>query len=205
MDVDNVHSGMEYEVLKESYVIFLCLGDAIGKDLPVYTFRYRADEDKSILMNDGTVNVFFNVRMYDKMKSPKLRAFCEYLCGQESDTAFTGKLSALVARLKLNAQRRHEYMTWEQELKIQARYLAQEIAPEMAKGMAQELAKDMANDIAKDMAKGAKAEGQTEKAIETAKNMLDNDISTELVAKCTGMPLEQVLQLQKEVMSPAAK
>ena len=44
-----------------------------------------------------------------------------------------------------------------------------------------------------------------EKAIETAKNMLDNDISTELVAKCTGLPLEQVLQLQKEVMSSAAK
>ena len=197
MDVDNVHSGMEYEVLKESYVIFLCLGDAIGNGLPVYTFRYRADEDNSILMNDGTVNVFFNVRMYDKMKSLELKAFCEYLCGQESDTAFTGKLSALVARLKLNAQRRHEYMTWEQELKIQARYLAQEIAPEMAKGMAQELAKDMA--------KEAKAEGQTEKAIETAKNMLDNDISAELVEKCTGLPLEQVLQLQKEVMSPAAR
>ena len=197
MDVDNVHSGMEYEVLKESYVIFLCLGDAIGKDLPVYTFRYRADEDKSILMNDGTVNVFFNVRMYDKMKSPKLRAFCEYLCGQESDTAFTEKLSALVERLKVNAQRRHEYMTWEQEMKEQAHFLAEEWAPVMA----QELAQDMA----KDMAKEAKAEGQTEKAIETAKNMLDNDISAELVEKCTGLPLEQVLQLQKEVMSPAAR
>ncbi len=41
--------------------------------------------------------------------------------------------------------------------------------------------------------------------IETAKNLLDNDISAELVAKCTGLPLDQVLQLQKELMSAVAK
>ena len=173
MDVDNVHSGMEYEVLKESYVIFLCLGDAIGNGLPVYTFRYRADEDTSILMNDGTITVFFDALNYDKMKSEKVRSFFKFLCGLNIKDNFTEKLSALVERLKVNAQRRHEYMTWEQEMKEQAHFLAEEIAEE--------------------------------KAIETAKNMLDNDISAELVEKCTGLPLEQVLQLQKEVMSPAAK
>ena len=201
MDVDNVHSGMEYEVLKESYVIFLCLGDAIGNDLPVYTFRYRADEDNSILMNDGTVNVFFNVRMYDKMKSPKLKAFCEYLCGQESDTTFTGRLSALVARLKLNAQRRHEYMTWEQELKIQARYLAQEIAPEIAKDMA----KGMAQDIAKNIAEEIAEEKVQESVLETARNMLNKNLPPQLVAECTNLPLEQVLQLQQKLTTPAAQ
>ena len=54
MDVDNVQHGAGYDVLNESYVIFLCLGDAFGKGFPVYTFRYRADEDKEFLMNDGT-------------------------------------------------------------------------------------------------------------------------------------------------------
>ena len=106
MDVDNVHSGMEYEVLKESYVIFLCLGDAIGNDLPVYTFRYRADEDNSILMNDGTTTVFFDALNYDKMKSEKVRSFFKFLCGLNIKDNFTEKLSALVERLKVNAQRR---------------------------------------------------------------------------------------------------
>ena len=49
-------------------MIFLCLGDAFGRRLPVYTFRYRAEEDKNILMDDGTVNIFFNAAMYDKMR-----------------------------------------------------------------------------------------------------------------------------------------
>ena len=72
MDVDSIQSGQEYSALKDSYVIFLCLGDAFGHRLPVYTFRYRAEEDKNILMNDGTVNIFFNATMYDKMQSENM-------------------------------------------------------------------------------------------------------------------------------------
>ena len=59
MDVDNIQSGGNYESLKESYVIFLCMGDAFGYNLPVYTFRYIALEDKAIEMGDGTVNERF--------------------------------------------------------------------------------------------------------------------------------------------------
>ena len=72
LDVDSIQSGQEYSALKDSYVIFLCLGDAFGHRLPVYTFRYRAEEDKNILMNDGTVNIFFNATMYDKMQSENM-------------------------------------------------------------------------------------------------------------------------------------
>ena len=67
MDVDNVQHGAGYDVLNESYVVFLCMGDAFGKGFPVYTFRYRADEDKDFLMDDGTVNVFFNAKKYDRL------------------------------------------------------------------------------------------------------------------------------------------
>ena len=70
--MDSIQFGQEYSALKDSYVIFLCLGDAFGHRLPVYTFRYRAEEDKNILMNDGTVNIFFNATMYDKMQSENM-------------------------------------------------------------------------------------------------------------------------------------
>ena len=72
MDVDNIQSGGNYESLKESYVILLGMGDAFGYNLPVYTFRYIALEDKAIEMGDGTVNVFFNAGMYDKMESENM-------------------------------------------------------------------------------------------------------------------------------------
>ena len=89
------------------------------------------------------------------------------MCGQKpnANDTFTDKLSAIVTRLKQNPQRRHEYMTWEQEINIRV--------------------------------KEARAEASTEKAIETAKNLLANGVAVELVSKCTGLSLEEMLKLQK--------
>ena len=172
MDVDNLLAGDGYQKLKDSYVIFLCLGDSIGNGLPVYTFRYRADEDHSVLMNDGTVNIFFNAKKYDKMKSEKLRSFFEYLCKEKPDSPFTDRLARLVERIKTSPQERKAYMMFSE--------IVQKEAQEM------------------------REEARKEKALETAKNLLANGISSELIAKCTGLPLEQVLELQKELMAMPA-
>ena len=42
------------------------------------------------------------------------------------------------------------------------------------------------------------AQGAGQKAIETAKNFLSENLSVELVARCTGLSLETVQQLAKE-------
>ena len=72
-------------------------------------------------------------------------------------------------------------MTIEQEIKLQARYLAQDMA------------KDMAQDIAKDIAQGI----ANEKTIETAKKMIATNLGTvEQIASVTGLSLEQVTKLK---------
>ena len=172
MDVDSIQSGQEYSALKDSYVIFLCLGDAFGHRLPVYTFRYRAEEDKNILMNDGTVNIFFNATMYDKMQSENLRSFFKYLCGKNSDDNFTDRLSALVERVKMNAQWRHRYMTIEQEIKLQVEARTNERLNEKLN------------------------EKLDESKLEIAKNLLKINISPEQIAMATGLSLEQVKNLK---------
>ena len=172
MDVDSIQSGQEYSALKDSYVIFLCLGDAFGHRLPVYTFRYRAEEDKNILMNDGTVNIFFNATMYDKMQSENLRSFFRYLCGKNSDDNFTDRLSALVERVKMNAQWRHRYMTIEQEIKLQVEARTNERLNEKLN------------------------EKLDESKLEIAKNLLKINISPEQIAMATGLSLEQVKNLE---------
>ena len=100
-------------------------------------------------------------------------------------------------------------MTIEQEIKLQARYLAQDIAKDMAKNMAndmaqdmakdiaQGIAKDMAQDIAKDMAQDIAQSKVDESKLETAKKMLENNIPAEIVAKCTGLEISQVDKLKK--------
>ena len=196
MDVDNVQHGTGYDVLNESYVVFLCMGDAFGKGFPVYTFRYRADEDKDFLMDDGTVNIFFNAKKYDTMKSEELRAFFKYLCGKDPSSGFTDRLSALVERVKTNAQWRHRFMTWEQEMAIQSNEKAKELAKELAQDMAQELAQDMAQEIAQDMAQDM----TNQKVIETAQKMLKEKIGTpEQISIVTSIPLEKILELKKKM------
>ena len=204
MDVDNVQHGAGYDVLNESYVIFLCMGDAFGKGCPVYTFRYRADEDNELAMDDGTVNIFFNAKKYDTMKSEELKSFFKYLCGKEPTSGFTDRLSALVERVKTNAQWRHRFMTWEQEMAIQAeeraKELAQDIAQDIAKERAKEIAQDMARDMVKDAAQSIANDIANQKIIETAQKMLQENIGTpEQVSMVTNLPLEKVLELQKEI------
>ena len=42
-------------------------------------------------------------------------------------------------------------------------------------------------------------EGREEKAIEDATNLLKKNIPVETIAECIGLPLEQVLELQKQI------
>ena len=112
-------------------------------------------------------------------------------------------------------------MTWEQEMRIQVKekseQLAKIIAKEMvedrvnamradiekeAKDLAKEMVEDRVNAIRKDIENEAKekaneiAEEQTaEKVEETARKMLAEKIAPEVVARCTGLSLEQVKKL----------
>ena len=203
MDVDSVFSGENYSELAESYVIFLCLGDVFGKGLPVYSFENICAENQEIKMNDGAHKVFFNAKMYDRMKDEKLKSFFKYLCENESDSNFSQKISKIVNRVKLNARWRHEYMFLDQEIKFQAELRAEEMAQDMAQDLAKNMAQNMAKDIAQNMAQElAEQKAQVmaqEKVIETARNLIEMNLTPEQVSKGTNLPLEQVLELKKQM------
>ena len=42
-------------------------------------------------------------------------------------------------------------------------------------------------------------DGQQQKAVESAKNFLKENISPEIIARCTGLPLEEVLKIKEEI------
>ncbi len=42
-------------------------------------------------------------------------------------------------------------------------------------------------------------EGQADKAIEAAENLLKENISPEIIARCTGLPLEKVQELAEKI------
>lgn len=194
MDVDSLVSGADYSELNESYVIFLCMEDAFGNGLPVYDFHQVCKQDSEVLLNDGTHKVFFNASKYDKMPTESLREFFKFLNGLNAASDFTDQLEQKVRYAKTNAQWRHRFMTWEQEMRIQVKEKSEQLAKEMAKDLANEMVEDRVNAMRKDIEKEAK-EMAAEKARETAKKLLAEKIEPEVVAKCTGLSLEQVKKL----------
>ena len=178
MDVDSLDSGENYKTLKDSYVIFLCLGDPFGKGLPVYTFRYRAEEDNTIAMNDGSVNIFFNAKLYDKMNSVERRNFFEYLCKQKTESDFTTNLANKVKSVKTSSDEKRVYMTFEEM--VEERF---------NEGKSVGLEEGREEGI---------AQGAYNNKLETAKKLLEDNIPPETVVKYTDLPLETILELKNK-------
>ena len=112
MDVSNLSPGDSYKELKKSYILFLCVFDPFGHNLPVYTFENICKEDSQIFLNDQAIKIFYNAKEYDKMKTKELKTFFEYLVKNDIKSDFTEHLDSKVQIAKMNKDYWRTYMTW---------------------------------------------------------------------------------------------
>ena len=126
IDMDNLSRGENYNKLKDSYVIFLCLDDIFRKGLPVYTFENVCREDKKTKLNDGAVKVFFNAAECDKLKTKEERDFFHFLKGESAGTGLSQSILEKVEFAKKNMTWRRQYMTWQQTIDEEKYYAREE-------------------------------------------------------------------------------
>lgn len=70
MDMESLQKGLPYSRLCKSFVIFICKKKIReGYDLPVYTFRYRSDEDPDVYLEDETWTLFVNAECDDSIST----------------------------------------------------------------------------------------------------------------------------------------
>ena len=142
------------------------------------------------------------------MQSKLLKSFFKFLCGQEPSSAFTDRLSLLVERVKHNAQWRHKYMTWEQEMKFQSEIRARELAKDMAKDLAKDIAQEMVENIKeKTLEEGFEegrasglSEGQTKKLKEQITKKIKKGKTDEQIADEIELSLEETRVLIKQCL-----
>jgi len=166
LDVDDLNSGKNYNELKTSYVIFICIPDIFKKGLAKYTFENYCVEDNTIKLNDRTYKLFFIAENYDKILNAEQKGVLKMVMNNESTTKFSDKVSDLVEDAKHNAYWRKQFI----EFEIQQRY----------------------------QFSAGKKEGAQEKAVESARELLKEGISPEVIARCVKLPLEQVLELKEK-------
>ena len=178
IDVSNLNTGMVYDELKDTYIIFICLNDLFGKGLPVYSFENNCKEDRSVNLEDGTYKIFFNSSACDKMESEEERAFFNFLTGKSADTNFTKRLSEKLLLARKNLEWRTQFMTFREQFK-------------------EELEEARAEGRAEARAEGVKA-GLEQGIRQTALLMIKNDLPDEDIAKYTGLSVKEIEELRKK-------
>ena len=65
--------------IKKTYVIFICLKDVFGKNLPIYTFNNICEQDPSLTLGDEATKVIVNAEGSRDDLSENMRSFLDYL------------------------------------------------------------------------------------------------------------------------------
>ena len=180
-DISFLDKGNLYRSLPESYILFVCLFDLFGKDLPVYSFKNICEEDPSVSLNDKTHKVFYNVNAWKKEKNPERRVLLKYFYGSNADDDLTKDIEEQVHITRNLREWRKEHMTVEQEIKIQASYAYDD---------------GFSNGVSQGISQGAH-----DKAVETARILLDSKIDLLLISKSTGLSLEEIEHLTDSTMT----
>ena len=195
IDIDNLLKGASYTALNESYIIFICTFDPFEKGLPHYTFKTRCLQDSEVDIKDGALKEIFNAKAYATEEDVEISAFLKYIDSKEATDDFTDKINHLVKKAKINEKFRSDYLAVNiRETDIYEEGRTEGIALGISQGIAQGIAQGISQGIAQGISQGAE-----QAKIETARNLLRMNLSPEQVVQGTGLPLETVEQLAKDV------
>ena len=177
MDVDMLKSGEPYRALKESHVIFICLKDIFKQGLAHYTFENLCLQNPRIRLGDRSLKHFFVAENYDRIESDKeLKAFLKMLMTGRTEDSYTQELELCTAKAKQNAQTRRQYMDWARELNYE---------------------KERGYSIGYDSGYGS---GLKSAKLEAAENLLKENVSPEVIARCTGLSLAEVEEIKNSLL-----
>ena len=110
-DMQLLEKSLDYNKLRDSYVIMICPFDYYGAGRHVYTFTNRCNENTDIKMGDGTCKIVLNASgTMDDVSGP-LKEFLDYVAGKPVQNDFIKKLDAEIRKAKANKKWRLEFMT----------------------------------------------------------------------------------------------
>ena len=128
MDMECLTSGVEYEMLPRSFVIFICDFDPFGKERYVYTFCNRCLEEDTLRLEDGTQTIFLSTKGKNHSEVPKeLVEFLEFVGAnvEESEKDYGNSLIRQMQRtirgIKTDREMGERYMLLQELLRDEKR------------------------------------------------------------------------------------
>ena len=179
LDTDNLLKGQHYTELPDSYIVFICKNDPFEKELPIYTFQTVCIENPNLTIKDNAIKKIFNAKAYNKEEDVAIKSFLQYINNNKTVDDFTQRLDSFVEKIKQEEVNRKEYQSMnihDQDTFLRGKNEGYEAG--IQQGMQQ---------------------GIQQTKIETAKNMLKDNIPQNAIIKYTGLPTETIEQLTKQV------
>ena len=194
-DVSTTSTGTKYRDLPENILIFICTFDPFDRDFPRYTFQYICNEDKRLKLKDGSLRIFLNTKANGlSALDQKLQAFYHYLQDGVVESDLTQTISDSITTLKNNSIERRHYMTLALKM-ADARYDGYEEG--FDKGREDGLQVGLQQGLQRGIEQGLE-QGAHQNKLETARNLLAEGVASQIVARCTGLPMETIHQLIQE-------
>lgn len=117
--------GEDYDMLAESYVIFICDFDPYGANLPAYHLEHRCKEDASIRLGDDSHWLVLNACAWDKDKDGARARLLEYVhTNVAAEDDLIRQIEEAVRRVNADAAWRENavgFMTVEHDHRVQMR------------------------------------------------------------------------------------
>ena len=212
MDAKYVKAG-DYQNMKKSIVIFICLEDYFGMRLPRYTFASMCVECSGLILEDKRFTIFLNPD--SDTEDSQLYFFLMFLKKKIAKDAFTKTIEKAVATVKKDESARLDYMNLDEYLDAlvdeekakslkegieagKAQGLLEGKAQGLEEGKAQGLEEGKAQGLQEGKAQGlqeGKTQGMQQSKIEIAKKMLSKGISLDLITEMTGLSEEEIKTL----------
>ena len=167
IDIAFFDKGSHYKALNDSYIIFVCLFDAIGKNKPIYTFENICLEDRHTPLRDGTKKVIINAQAFRKAENKELEGFLEYVKTGTVNTEYTGRIETMIQAVKNNEQARQEY-----------RFMSGFEMDAREEGRSEGF-----------------SDGSRQKALEDAGNLKRLGVSIDIITQATGLSKQEVESL----------
>ena len=111
IDLNLIERGADFNELKKSYVIFICLEDPFEEGLHIYTFENQCRECPSLVLGDDTTKVFINAAGTADDVSSEMKEFLDYLQGKGTQNDFTRRIANEVDKARIHEEWRVEYMS----------------------------------------------------------------------------------------------
>ena len=196
MDAKYVKAG-DYQNMKKSIVIFICLEDYFGMRLPRYTFASMCVECSELILEDKRFTIFLNPD--SDTEDSQLYFFLMFLKKKIAKDAFTKTIEKAVATVKKDESARLDYMNLDEYLDMlvdeeKAKSLKEGIEAGKAQGLQEGKAQGLQEGKAQGLQEG-KTQGLQQSKIEIAKKMLSKGMPLDLIVEMTGLSEEEIKKL----------